>query len=81
MQEDFNKNISDESRIIAIFSKDKNMKLYKEVTYLSNNIDISEILNDSNINRMIDYKNIDSVNAQYQEKIATFFKEIGKNLT
>lgn len=81
LQEDFNKNISDESRIIAIFSKDKNMKLYNEVTYLSNNIDISEILNDSNINRMVDYKNIGSVNAQYQEKIATFFKEIGKNLT
>ena len=57
------------------------MKLYNEVTYLSNNIDISEILNDSNINRMVDYKNIGSVNAQYQEKIATFFKEIGKNLT
>ena len=43
IQDDFRKNVTEENKIIAILSKNKNDKLYNEITYLSNNTTLARL--------------------------------------
>ena len=73
IQDNLKNNITDDNRIIAILSKNKNQKLYNHITYLSKNVNL-EILKENNyFKNLIDLKSIYSDNLKYQEKIDKFF--------
>lgn len=58
-QDDLKKNVLEEYRIIAILLKNKNDKLYNEITYLSRNTTLQQ-LQDKKILQKLDYKNLKS---------------------
>ncbi len=77
IQDDFRKNVTEENKIIAILSKNKNNKLYNEITYLSKNTTLARLKEENQIFKKIDYKNLKSKSPQYQKRIG---EEIKQNL-
>lgn len=69
IQDDFRKNVTEENKIIAILSKNKNEKLYNEITYLSKNTTLARLKEENQILEKIDYQNLKSKNLQYQKRI------------
>lgn len=69
IQDDFRKNVIEENKIIAILSKNKNDKLYNEITYLSKNTTLARLKEENQILEKIDYQNLKSKNPQYQKRI------------
>ena len=65
-------------KIIAILKKDINEKLYKNITYLKQNYRIIDILQNDDINKIIDIKNIYSTDKNTDKKIYDFFYEQNK---
>lgn len=72
LQDNLKNNVLNENKILAILSKNKNQKLYNEITYLSNKVLLSNLVNNKEINKIVDYQNIFSSNIKYQEKIKEF---------
>ncbi len=77
IQDDFRKNVTEENKIIAILSKNKNDKLYNEITYLSKNTTLARLKEENQIFEKIDYENLKSKSPQYQKRIE---EEIKQNL-
>lgn len=69
IQDDFRKNVIEENKIIAILSKNKNEKLYNEITYLSKNTTLAKLKEENQILEKIDYQNLKSKSPQYQKRI------------
>lgn len=69
IQDDFRKNVIEENKIIAILSKNKNEKLYNEITYLSKNTTLARLKEENQILEKIDYQNLKSKSLQYQKRI------------
>ncbi len=65
-------NIIEDNKIVAIFSKNKKSKVYKEVTYLSKDIDIQEIFKNNGLKDIVDIENMYSENLSYNKKIIEF---------
>ena len=63
-------------KIIAILSKNKNQKLYDEITYISKETKLLFLREDKNINNIIGYDTLFSDNLKYQEKIDDFLELI-----
>lgn len=57
------------NKIIAILSKNKNQKLYNEITYLSKETTLLRLKENKKVKDLIDFKTIFSQNLKYQEKI------------
>ncbi len=57
------------NKIIAILSKNKNQKLYNEITYLSKETTLLRLKENEKVKNLIDFKTIFSQNLKYQEKI------------
>lgn len=73
IQDNLKNNIIDDNKIIAILSKNKNQKLYNQVTYLSKNINLDILKENDLLNKLIDYNELFSDNVKYQEKINKYF--------
>lgn len=56
-QDNLKNNVLEEYKIVAILSKNKNDKLYNEITYLSRSATL-EVLEDKKILEKLDYKNL-----------------------
>ena len=69
LQENLKNNIIDDNKIIAILSKNKNQKLYNEITYLSKETTLLRLKENEKVKNLIDFKTIFSQNLKYQEKI------------
>lgn len=69
LQDNLKNNIIEDNRIIAILSKSKEEKMYKEVTYLSKNINLNCLKESCMFKNLIDFENIYSLNLVYQKKI------------
>ena len=69
LQENLKNNIIDDNKIIAILSKNKNQKLYNEITYLSKEATLLRLKENEKVKNLIDFKTIFSQNLKYQEKI------------
>ena len=54
LQEEFKKNVEEEHRIIAIFSKNKKEKKYKELTYLTKKCEVNTLFNNEKLMNLID---------------------------
>ena len=74
LQENLKNNIIDDNRIIAILSKNKNQKLYDEITYFSKETTLLRLKENEEVRSLIDFKNIFSQNLKYQEKIQEFIE-------
>ena len=75
LQDNLKNNIIKDNKIIAIFSKNKNSKVYKEVTYFSKNIDIQQLFENNDLKDIVDFENMYSENLSYNKKIIKFLKE------
>lgn len=76
LQENLKNNIIQDNRIIAIFSKNRNEKLYKEITYLSRDSNIENLKDNIELEKLIDFNSMFSLNKRYQEKINDYFKDL-----
>ena len=74
LQENLKNNIIDDNRIIAILSKNKNQKLYDEITYFSKETTLLRLKENEKVRSLIDFKNIFSQNLKYQEKIREYLE-------
>lgn len=72
LQDNLKNNIIEDNKIVAIFSKNKKSKVYKEVTYLSKDIDIQEIFKNNGLKDIVDIENMYSENLSYNKKIIEF---------
>lgn len=75
LKDKINYNTKSPSKIVAILSKNRIEKYYKEITYLGNNTNLSDLFNVNEISKKIDYEKIYSNNQTYQKKIKQFFNE------
>lgn len=66
------------NKIIAILKKDITENLYKNITYLKQNYQISDILKNEEINKIIDIGNIYSEDKITDKKIYNYFFEQNK---
>lgn len=69
IQENLKNNITDDNRIVAIFSKNKTQKLYNEITYISQEANLLGMKENDKVKNLIDFNTIFSQNLKYQEKI------------
>ena len=74
IQDNLKNNIIEDNKIVAIFSKNKNQKLYNEITYFTKNINLQELFENKTLRDIIDFKNIYSENLSYNQKIIDFLK-------
>ena len=74
IQDNLKNNIIEDNKIVAIFPKNKNQKLYNEVTYFSKDINLQELFENKVLRGIIDFKNIYSENLSYNQKIINFLK-------
>lgn len=68
------------NKIIAIFKKEDNENLYKNITYLKQNYSIKDILKNKEINKIIDIENMYSADRNTYKKIVNFFYEQYDNI-
>ena len=67
------------NKIVAIFKKDITEKLYKNITYLKQSYQITDILKNKEINKIIDTKNIYSADRNTDKKIYDFIYKTKKD--
>ena len=75
LQDSLKNNIIEDNKIIAILSKNKNSKLYKEITYFSKDIDMQQLFENNNLKDIVDFENMYSENISYNQKIIKFLKK------
>ncbi len=79
LKEDIRNITNSKAKIIAILKKEMDEKLYRNITYLKQNYEISKILNNEEINNTIDIKNLFSADQIINQKINNFSKESNYN--
>lgn len=72
LQEDIRDITDNRNKIIAILKKEKNESLYRNITYLKKNYQISDILKNESINKSIDIQKLYSENSNIKERIQNF---------
>ena len=55
---------NDFSNIVAILKKEKNKKQYSDVTYIKNNFDLTNLTNNTELRKLIDFNKIKYINKQ-----------------
>lgn len=78
LNEDIRSITSERKKIIAILKKDIKEDLYREITYLKNNYDITQLLKYDNIEKIVDFHNLTSNDRQTIIKILDFNDKIEK---
>lgn len=72
LNEDIRNITTNIKKVIAVFKKNFNDKMYNQITYLKNNYNISKLLKCVNIKNLVDFQNLTSNNFQIINKISNF---------
>lgn len=80
LKKDIRQITSVRNKIVAILKKDSTDKLYRNITYLKQNYDITDMLKNEEINEKIDIENIYSTDKRINSKISNFINANSKIL-
>lgn len=78
LNEDIRSITSERKKVIAVLKKNINEEFYKEITYLKNNYDVSQLLKYENIEKIVDFQNLTSNDRQILIKILDFDEKLQK---
>ncbi len=79
LKKDIRNITNNRNKIVAIFKKDITEKLYKNITYLKQSYQITDILKNKEISKTIDTKNIYSADRNTDKKIYDFIYKTKKD--